>query len=176
MRGAVRSAATTASGSNSGTLTLKFAFGMRIPAWLCRCRASDRRAGCALVPLSGKGDRHLPQRMDFLHRGHNRFSPYVPTNSLQALDLNSELSHAWGMSVVHHASKPYGTLPRRYIDERALSEMIGIACRTLQRWRLTGRGPRCRRLGGDAVRYDVADVEAWIARQPAGGETLSASE
>jgi predicted DNA-binding transcriptional regulator AlpA len=58
----------------------------------------------------------------------------------------------------------------QYIDERALSRMIGIAVRTLQRWRLTGRGPRYRRIGGDAVRYSVADVEAWLAQQPAGGE------
>ncbi len=40
--------------------------------------------------------------------------------------------------------------------------------KTLQNWRGLGRGPIYRKFG-KAVRYDVADLEAWIKGLPTGG-------
>jgi predicted DNA-binding transcriptional regulator AlpA len=57
---------------------------------------------------------------------------------------------------------------RRFLNETELSELTGIATRTLQRWRLENRGPRFRKLGG-AVRYEMNDVNDWVAACPSGG-------
>jgi predicted DNA-binding transcriptional regulator AlpA len=56
----------------------------------------------------------------------------------------------------------------RFIDERELAAMTGLKARTLQRWRVFGKGPRFHKLGG-AVRYELADVEAWLPACPVGG-------
>ena len=57
------------------------------------------------------------------------------------------------------------------IDERKLAAMLNLKPATLQKWRVEGRGPVFRRIGG-AVRYRVEDVETWIASRPKGGEGL----
>ena len=60
-------------------------------------------------------------------------------------------------------------IERRYLNERELGVLSGIKVKTLQRWRLEGKGPRFRKLGGAAVRYDLRDIEQWIESSPAGG-------
>jgi hypothetical protein len=42
------------------------------------------------------------------------------------------------------------------------AEVLGVSVRTLEKWRLTGQGPRFIRLGR-AVRYALADLEAFAA-------------
>lgn len=59
------------------------------------------------------------------------------------------------------------SLPR-LLSEQQVEQFYGLRVRTLQRWRLEGRGPRYRKLHG-LVRYDVRDLDAWIAAAPAGG-------
>jgi predicted DNA-binding transcriptional regulator AlpA len=56
-----------------------------------------------------------------------------------------------------------------FLTEREVSELTGIAVKTLQRWRLQGVGPAFKKLGGTAVRYARNSVESWIAAQPDGG-------
>lgn len=56
----------------------------------------------------------------------------------------------------------------RFMDERQLAAMTGLKAKTLRRWRVFGRGPRFHKLGG-AVRYEIRDVEAWLAACPVGG-------
>jgi predicted DNA-binding transcriptional regulator AlpA len=58
---------------------------------------------------------------------------------------------------------------RRYLNERELAEYTGIRVRTLQGWRLYGKGPPWVRFGG-AVRYDMQAFERWVASQPHGGD------
>ena len=54
---------------------------------------------------------------------------------------------------------------KEFLNEREL-ESLGLASqRTLQAWRLLGRGPRFIKVGGRSVRYRLADVEAWLAGQ-----------
>ena len=50
----------------------------------------------------------------------------------------------------------------QFVDTRRAAEMLGIAFKTLERWRWAGRGPSYRRFGG-AVRYAIDDLEAWAA-------------
>lgn len=51
---------------------------------------------------------------------------------------------------------------RELVGERRAAGLLCLSVRTLQKWRLQGAGPRFLKLG-HAVRYDVADLEAFIA-------------
>lgn len=48
----------------------------------------------------------------------------------------------------------------RFLTTAQAAELLGIAPKTLERWRWAGRGPAFRKLGG-AVRYDTRDLEHW---------------
>ena len=60
----------------------------------------------------------------------------------------------------------------RYMNERELAEYSGLSVKTLQSWRLYGRGPRFCHFG-KAVRYDIGHFDAWAAQQVCGGEPKS---
>jgi predicted DNA-binding transcriptional regulator AlpA len=47
------------------------------------------------------------------------------------------------------------------LTECEASAALGLSVRTLQKWRLCGRGPRFLKLGS-AVRYDPADLDRFI--------------
>jgi predicted DNA-binding transcriptional regulator AlpA len=51
----------------------------------------------------------------------------------------------------------------RLLTERDASELLCLSVRTLQKWRLHGRGPRFLKLG-HAVRYDRADLDRFMAQ------------
>jgi predicted DNA-binding transcriptional regulator AlpA len=57
--------------------------------------------------------------------------------------------------------------PRKQSDEflsEGELERMGIASRrTLQGWRLLGRGPRYYKLSNGLVRYRWSDIETWLA-------------
>ena len=46
------------------------------------------------------------------------------------------------------------------LNEKAAAARLGLSHRTLQRWRVTGDGPRFRKLN-TAVRYDERDLDAF---------------
>jgi len=48
-----------------------------------------------------------------------------------------------------------------------VAEHLRKPVKTLAEWRYRGIGPRYRTVGRD-VRYDWADVDAWLAEQPGG--------
>jgi predicted DNA-binding transcriptional regulator AlpA len=54
---------------------------------------------------------------------------------------------------------------QEFLSERGIEELGLASRRTLQAWRLLGRGPRFIKVGGRSVRYRLADVEAWLAAQ-----------
>jgi predicted DNA-binding transcriptional regulator AlpA len=54
---------------------------------------------------------------------------------------------------------------QEFLTERGIEELGLASRRTLQAWRLLGRGPRFIKVGGRSVRYRLADVEAWLAAQ-----------
>lgn len=54
--------------------------------------------------------------------------------------------------------------PKKYLLRTAeLAAAIGASPKTVRNWRTQGYGPRYVRLSPNDVRYDPADIEAWIA-------------
>ncbi len=48
------------------------------------------------------------------------------------------------------------------LTETEAAALLGLKVATLRRWRWAGKGPRFLKIGG-AVRYDPADLEAFIS-------------
>ena len=57
---------------------------------------------------------------------------------------------------------------KRFITDVEIEHAYGIPRKTLQNWRVLGKGPRFRKFGS-GVRYKVSDVEAWVESLPSGG-------
>ena len=51
--------------------------------------------------------------------------------------------------------------PKLLLTEDEAAEMIGFTPRFLQNRRLSGDGPRFIRVSARAIRYRIADLEAW---------------
>ncbi len=51
---------------------------------------------------------------------------------------------------------------KRLFNEKDAAAILCVKVPTLRRWRWAGRGPRFLKIGG-AVRYDPADLEAFIS-------------
>jgi predicted DNA-binding transcriptional regulator AlpA len=65
-------------------------------------------------------------------------------------------------------SQVTGPSNKRFVSDVEIEATFGINRRTLQNWRVLGRGPLYKKFGS-AVRYDLRDVEAWIETCPTGG-------
>jgi hypothetical protein len=50
--------------------------------------------------------------------------------------------------------------PIQHMDQVALSQRLGVSCRTLERWRWIGVGPKFIKIGG-RVKYRLVDIEAF---------------
>jgi excisionase family DNA binding protein len=50
----------------------------------------------------------------------------------------------------------------RLLSQREVAELLGIAERSMESWRLRGGGPRYVRVGR-LIRYRHTDVSAWLA-------------
>ena len=57
----------------------------------------------------------------------------------------------------------------RWLSRLEVSEKYGPSAKTLANWGTLNKGPPFVRVGG-RVRYREDDVEAWLARQPRGGD------
>lgn len=55
--------------------------------------------------------------------------------------------------------------PDRLLLPTEAAEFLSLSPRTLERWRVTGGGPRFIKAGGKSVRYRPADLLAWIDGQ-----------
>ncbi len=60
---------------------------------------------------------------------------------------------------------PRNEHPKSLMDERQLAEFLRIKPDTIRKWRVFKKGPRAIKIG-HLVRYQMADVEAWIAECP----------
>jgi predicted DNA-binding transcriptional regulator AlpA len=47
------------------------------------------------------------------------------------------------------------------LSEQQAAEWLGLAPRTLQKWRHTGRGPKWCRYSARCVRYPLTELRAW---------------
>ena len=72
------------------------------------------------------------------------------------------------MGVVSNTQAPAIAPSKRFICEAEVASIYGIPVKTLQNWRVFGRGPIYRKFG-NSVRYDIADLETWIQGLPTGG-------
>jgi predicted DNA-binding transcriptional regulator AlpA len=52
----------------------------------------------------------------------------------------------------------------RLLDEKELAERLGVSVSTVRHWRYTYQGPPVQKVGR-SVRYDIGEVEAWLAEQ-----------
>jgi hypothetical protein len=55
-------------------------------------------------------------------------------------------------------------LSAAYVDEHAAGVFLSLSVKTLQNWRIAGRGPRYPKFG-DAVRYSINDLQRWADAQ-----------
>jgi hypothetical protein len=60
--------------------------------------------------------------------------------------------------------------PWQHVTEKVVSTITGRSCKSLQHDRHLNVGIPFKRLNATSVRYLVADVLAWIERQPSGGD------
>jgi len=51
-------------------------------------------------------------------------------------------------------------IPERYLDNRQAAHYLKLSPRTLERLRLTGKGPRFRKFGRRVI-YAIEDLEVW---------------
>jgi hypothetical protein len=49
------------------------------------------------------------------------------------------------------------------LDQGAAAKLLNVSVRTLEGWRLTGKGPQFARLSRRAIRYRLQDLERFIA-------------
>jgi len=53
------------------------------------------------------------------------------------------------------------TVGKLLLTEAEAAKALGFARRRMQEWRLRGGGPRFVRVSARAIRYRIADLEAW---------------
>lgn len=52
-----------------------------------------------------------------------------------------------------------------WVKTSLVAEMLGIKTQTLEKWRAAGKGPVFRKFSHKMVRYDLAQVQAWMTDQ-----------
>lgn len=57
------------------------------------------------------------------------------------------------------------------LNEKDISRITGLSLASTRRWRLNNQGPPFIKIHA-AVRYRVADLRAWLASRPVGGEQV----
>jgi hypothetical protein len=67
-----------------------------------------------------------------------------------------------------------GSFGKQYISDLEIEASYGIPRKTLQNWRVLGRGPTYRKFG-KSVRYNVRALEEYLESLPAGGAGIPAS-
>ena len=57
------------------------------------------------------------------------------------------------------------TLPAPLLTENQAAELLQLTPRALQAWRYQGRGPRYVKISARAIRYQLDDLQKWIAKR-----------
>jgi hypothetical protein len=63
---------------------------------------------------------------------------------------------------------------KQFWSEIEVESSFGIPRKTLQNWRVLGKGPRYRKFGS-GVRYEISDLKAWVDSLPSGGAGVPSS-
>ena len=80
--------------------------------------------------------------------------------------LSSHLSSAPSQATAYD----FPWQPWQHVTEKVVATITGRSCKSLQHDRRLNVGIPFKRLNTTSVRYLVAEVLAWIERQPSGGE------
>ena len=56
----------------------------------------------------------------------------------------------------------------QFLTQRQLAQLLNVSERTLERWRVEGRGPRFVAFGPRRRGYRVSDIEDWTSAQTFG--------
>ncbi len=56
------------------------------------------------------------------------------------------------------------TTSQSLVNDVDAADYLGLSVHTLRRWRMFRNGPAFVKVGGKAVRYRIADLEAFIGR------------
>lgn len=67
------------------------------------------------------------------------------------------------------------SIRKLFISEVEVESAYGIPRKTLQNWRVLGRGPQFKRFGR-RVLYGVDALERWVEARPTGGDGIPAGE
>jgi len=71
--------------------------------------------------------------------------------------------------------KARAATPERLATSPEVAEYLRQSVKTLANWRSQGKGPKYSKPGGHDVRYDWADVRAWVASQTAAAAELASA-
>ena len=63
---------------------------------------------------------------------------------------------------------------KQFLSDLEVEARLGVPRKTLQNWRVLGRGPRFRKFGS-GVRYQISDLDAWVESLPTGGAGVPSS-
>ncbi len=65
----------------------------------------------------------------------------------------------------------------RYLDTKQAAAYVGLSVKTLEKLRVTGRGPRYAKAGRRVI-YDRRDLDRWVAERKRGftGESVDADD
>jgi hypothetical protein len=63
---------------------------------------------------------------------------------------------------------------KQFLSDLEVEARLGVPRKTLQNWRVLGRGPRFRKFGS-GVRYKISDLDDWIEGLPSGGAGVPSS-
>jgi predicted DNA-binding transcriptional regulator AlpA len=58
------------------------------------------------------------------------------------------------------ATQPQGT---QMLNEMDAAKLLCLSHRTLQKWRVQGGGPRFKRYSGRCIRYQMSNIQDWLA-------------
>jgi hypothetical protein len=84
-----------------------------------------------------------------------------------ALDpLLDALAEAIAARVAERLPAPPAPAPRQpqWLSPKAAAAHLGLAVKTLEEWRARGEGPKAHKVGKRALRYALADLEAFARR------------
>lgn len=54
---------------------------------------------------------------------------------------------------------------KKYVPEKVVSEVTGLAVQTLRNFRFEGRGPKYKKISARCVRYNLDEVIEWVESQ-----------
>ncbi len=88
-----------------------------------------------------------------------------PESSFQRAMRKAEqasAAHPSPADAIEAAAATAGAMPA-LLKPKDVADLLAVSERTLERWRITGEGPRFVRLGSKVVRYTGEEVEAFVA-------------